>query len=115
MFVYEKKLQYPVKIKNPNPKLASVIISQYGGPDSNSLQCPIFRTAKPSRTKPESLAPEGFLLCRHKSDFLVNILSNFAIVVKRPFYGAARYLGSSSVPPGTAATGRGFPPLARVL
>ena len=33
MFVYEKKLQYPVRIKNSKPKLASVIISQYGGPD----------------------------------------------------------------------------------
>ena len=33
MFIYEKRLQYPVKIKNPNPKLASAIISQYGGPD----------------------------------------------------------------------------------
>ena len=33
MFLYEKKLQYPVKIDQPNPKLASVIISQYGGPD----------------------------------------------------------------------------------
>ena len=33
MFIYEKKLQYPVKIKNCNPKLASLIISQYGGPD----------------------------------------------------------------------------------
>ena len=33
MFVYEKKLQYPVKIKNTNPKLAALIISQYGGPD----------------------------------------------------------------------------------
>ena len=33
MFVYEKKLQYPVKIKNTNPRLASLIISQYGGPD----------------------------------------------------------------------------------
>ena len=32
MFVYDKKLQYPVKIKNPNPKLAAAIISQYGGP-----------------------------------------------------------------------------------
>ena len=32
MFVYEKKLQYPVKIKNPNAKLAAAIISQYGGP-----------------------------------------------------------------------------------
>ena len=33
MFSYEKKLQYPVNIKNPNPKLAQIIISQYGGPD----------------------------------------------------------------------------------
>ena len=33
MFVYEKKLQYPVKITTPNPKLAAAIISQYGGPD----------------------------------------------------------------------------------
>ena len=33
MFLYEKKLQYPVRIKNPNPALAKFIISQYGGPD----------------------------------------------------------------------------------
>lgn len=33
MFVYQKKLQYPVRIKNTNPKLASLIISQYGGPE----------------------------------------------------------------------------------
>ena len=33
MFSYEKKLQYPVKIKNPNPALARIILTQYGGPD----------------------------------------------------------------------------------
>lgn len=33
MWQYEKKLQYPVNIKNPNPKYAQIIISQYGGPD----------------------------------------------------------------------------------
>ena len=33
MFVYEKRLQYPVRIKNTNPALAKFIISQYGGPD----------------------------------------------------------------------------------
>ena len=33
MFLYDKKLQYPVKISKPNPRLASIIISQYGGPD----------------------------------------------------------------------------------
>lgn len=32
MFQYEKKLQYPVKIKNPNPALAKIIVSQLGGP-----------------------------------------------------------------------------------
>lgn len=36
MFVYEKKLQYPVKIANPNPKYANIIISQYGGPDCSN-------------------------------------------------------------------------------
>ena len=33
MFHYEKKLQYPVNIKNTNPKLAKTVITQYGGPD----------------------------------------------------------------------------------
>ena len=33
MWQYEKKLQYPVRIKTPNAKLAKVIISQLGGPD----------------------------------------------------------------------------------
>jgi spore coat protein JC len=33
MFIYEKKLQYPVHIQNTNPRLASIILSQYGGPD----------------------------------------------------------------------------------
>ena len=33
MWEYQKKLQFPINIKNPNPKLATYIISQYGGPD----------------------------------------------------------------------------------
>ena len=33
MWQYEKRLQYPVKIKNPNPKYAQIIVSQLGGPD----------------------------------------------------------------------------------
>ena len=37
MWVYEKKLEYPVKIKKRNPKLAKLIIAQYGGPDTNRL------------------------------------------------------------------------------
>ena len=33
MFIYEKKLQFPVNIKNVNPRLAGIILDQYGGPD----------------------------------------------------------------------------------
>lgn len=33
MWTYEKFLQYPIKIKNPNPEMAKIIITQYGGPD----------------------------------------------------------------------------------
>ena len=33
MWVYEKRLEYPIKITRPNPALAKLIISQYGGPD----------------------------------------------------------------------------------
>lgn len=36
MWHYEKKLEYPVNIKNPNPALAKVIISQLGGPDGET-------------------------------------------------------------------------------
>lgn len=37
MWTYEKKLEYPVKIKNPNPALAKVIISQLGGANCKKL------------------------------------------------------------------------------
>lgn len=33
MWSYDKRLQYPVKITNTNPKIAMVIMSQFGGPD----------------------------------------------------------------------------------
>lgn len=33
MWNYEKRLQYPVNITTPNPKIAQVILSQFGGPD----------------------------------------------------------------------------------
>ncbi len=33
MWQYEKTLQYPINIKNPNPTYAKIIMAQYGGPD----------------------------------------------------------------------------------
>lgn len=35
MWIYEKKLEFPVKIKTPNAKLAQLMIEQYGGPDGS--------------------------------------------------------------------------------
>ena len=52
MWQYEKKLQYPVNIKNPNPALAKVIVSQLGGPDGElaaSLRYLSQRFAAPCR------------------------------------------------------------------
>ena len=37
MFSYDKFLQRPIKIRNKNPQLASLIATQYGGPDGNCL------------------------------------------------------------------------------
>ena len=37
MWNYDRRLMYPVKIKNKNPELAKFIIAQYGGPDCNCL------------------------------------------------------------------------------
>ncbi len=34
MFQYEKILQYPINIKNPNPMYAKIIMTQYGGANS---------------------------------------------------------------------------------
>ncbi|MGN0600072.1 MAG: manganese catalase family protein [Oscillospiraceae bacterium] len=36
MWTYKKALQYPVNIKNPNPRLAQLIITQLGGPDGET-------------------------------------------------------------------------------
>ena len=36
MWNYEKRLEYPVNIKNPDPSMAMMVISQYGGPDGES-------------------------------------------------------------------------------
>lgn len=37
MWNYEKRLEYPVNIKNPNPAMAKFIISQVGGPNCNNI------------------------------------------------------------------------------
>ena len=38
MWNYEKRLEFPVNIKNPNPKMAQLIISQFGGPNCRCVK-----------------------------------------------------------------------------
>ena len=53
MFIYEKKLQYPVRIKNPNPAMAKYILSQYGGPDGELGASMRYLSQRYSRPYPE--------------------------------------------------------------
>ena len=43
MWSYQKKLQYPVKIANPNPKYAQIIILQDGGPEPMPALYPVMK------------------------------------------------------------------------
>lgn len=53
MWSYEKRLQYPVNIKNTNPKIAQVIISQYGGPDGEMGASMRYLSQKFAMTNPK--------------------------------------------------------------
>ena len=91
MFVYEKKLQYPIKIKNTNPKLAAAIISQYGGPYINKLQN-------------SEVAPVG-------TASLFHIISHSHGLRKNGFPPeAAAALKNGFPPEGAAARKNGLPP-----
>ena len=56
MWIYEKKLEYPIKIKNPNPKMAKVIITQYGGPDGELAASLRYLSQKFSMVTPQARA-----------------------------------------------------------
>ena len=53
MFIYDKKLQYPVKIAKTDPRLASIIISQYGGPDGELVASLRYLSQRYSMPYPE--------------------------------------------------------------
>ncbi|MBU3194052.1 manganese catalase family protein [Clostridium algidicarnis] len=56
MWTYEKYLQYPVKIKNPNPRMAKVIITQYGGPDGELGAALRYLSQRFTMITPEAIA-----------------------------------------------------------
>ena len=52
MWIYEKRLEFPVNIKEPNAQMAQFIMSQYGGPDGEmGAPCVIFPSATPCHIK----------------------------------------------------------------
>ncbi len=56
MWMYDKKLEYPVKIKKPDPKMAKVILSQYGGPDGELAASLRYLSQRFSMITPEAKA-----------------------------------------------------------
>ena len=56
MWTYEKMLQFPVKIKNPSPKMAKIIITQYGGPDGELAAALRYLSQKFSMITPQAIA-----------------------------------------------------------
>lgn len=56
MWTYEKKLEFPVKIKTPNPKMAKMIITQYGGPDGELAASLRYLSQRFSMVTPQAIA-----------------------------------------------------------
>lgn len=76
MWKYEKRLQYPVKIKQTNPQMAQFIMSQYGGPDGEiaaSMRYLSQRYSMPYKVGKGLLTDIGIsvLKCSVKTDFFL--------------------------------------------
>ena len=56
MWTYEKKLQFPVNIKNPNPAMAKFIITQFGGPDGELSAALRYLSQRFSQTDKRAIA-----------------------------------------------------------
>lgn len=56
MWSYDKILQYPIRIKNPNPAMATLIISQYGGPDGELAASLRYLSQRFTMITPEAIA-----------------------------------------------------------
>ncbi len=56
MWVYDKKMQYPIRIKKPDPRMANLIITQYGGPDGELGASVRYLSQRFSMVTPEAKA-----------------------------------------------------------
>ena len=56
MWIYQKHLQYPVRVDRPNPALAKVVVAQYGGPDGELGASLRYLTQRYTMPMPEARA-----------------------------------------------------------
>ena len=80
MFIYNKKLQYPVKIDKPNPRLAAIIISQYGGPDGE-LGASLRYLSQRYSMYLELLLRHYRIQCKHYTEYLNQIVFHILSVM----------------------------------
>ena len=79
MWQYEKKLQYPINIKNPNPKYAQIIISQYGGPDGE-LEIHFCRTFLDWNKDVICLFSSTHILCFNTMNLTYSVVGSYNII-----------------------------------
>ena len=77
MFNYSKKLQYPVKIDKCNPRLAAIIISQYGGPDGELAASLRYLSQRYSMPFDEAKGTGTNGLTKARPDGMISLLFQF--------------------------------------
>lgn len=83
MWNYEKRLQYPVKITQTNPKIAQVIISQFGGPDGElaaSMRYLSQRYTMPYKEVTGTLTDIGISVSILRHYFSMNVVSRISVL-----------------------------------
>lgn len=83
MWNYEKRLQYPVKITQTNPKIAQIILSQFGGPDGElaaSMRYLSQRYTMPYKEVTGTLTDIGISVSILRHYFSMNVVSRISVL-----------------------------------
>ena len=83
MWNYEKRLQYPVKITQTNPKIAQIILTQFGGPDGElaaSMRYLAQRYTMPYKEVTGILTDIGISVSILRHYFSMNVVSRISVI-----------------------------------
>ena len=81
MWAYEKKLQYPVKIKNPNANYAKIIISQLGGPSGKNRQFPHERKLSVHIYYITSMLKMQYFVCKNNAGRAAKLRPSLGVIL----------------------------------